>query len=91
MGVKYPVLHRGDLPEFVNQNYAYYPDTSVALSAQCRDVEAAARLLDYGYSQEGHMLYNFGIEGVSYTMEDGYPRYTELITNNPQGYICKMP
>lgn len=85
MGVKYPVLHRGDLPEFVNQNYAYYPDTSVALSAQCRDVEAAARLLDYGYSQEGHMLYNFGIEGVSYTMEDGYPRYTELITNNPQG------
>ena len=44
---------------------------------------AAAKFLDYGYSEEGHMLYNFGIEGVSYEMVDGYPKYTELITNNP--------
>ena len=31
------------------------------------------------------MLYNFGIEGESYNMIDGYPTYTENITNNPEG------
>lgn len=31
------------------------------------------------------MLYNFGIEGESYTMKDGEPVYTEKITNNPDG------
>jgi len=40
-------------------------------------------MLDYGYSPEGHMLFNFGIEGVSYEMKDGYPAYTDLILNNP--------
>ena len=29
------------------------------------------------------MLNNFGIEGESYEMVDGQPKYTELITNNP--------
>lgn len=31
------------------------------------------------------MLANFGIEGVSYTMVDGYPTYTSLIQDNPNG------
>lgn len=31
------------------------------------------------------MLLNFGIEGISYEMADGYPKYTEYITNNPDG------
>lgn len=35
--------------------------------------------------EEGHLLFNFGIEGESYTMEDGIPTYTELITKNPNG------
>ncbi len=29
------------------------------------------------------MLFNFGIEGESYKMENGYPKYTDLIMNNP--------
>ena len=32
------------------------------------------------------MLMNFGIEGESYKMVDGYPEYTELITKNSEGY-----
>lgn len=43
----------------------------------------AARLLDYGYSEAGHMLFNFGIEGTSYKLENGYPKYTDLIMKNP--------
>ena len=28
--------------------------------------------LDYGYTEEGHLLLNFGVEGESYEMIDGY-------------------
>ena len=83
VGTKYPVMKKGDQPEFGQKDFAYYPMTSVAITTKCENKEAAAKFLDYGYSEEGHMLYNFGIEGVSYEMVDGYPKYTELITNNP--------
>ena len=43
----------------------------------------AARLLDYGYSEAGHVLFNFGKEGVSYEMKDGKYTYTDLLLNNP--------
>ena len=36
------------------------------------------------------MLLNFGIEGESYEMIDGYPTYTELITNNPNGWSMQQ-
>ena len=58
----------------------------VAITTSCKDVETAARLLDYAYSEEGHMLFNFGVEGESYTMVDGYPTYTDKILNNPEGW-----
>ena len=43
------------------------------------------RFLDYGYSEKGHMLFNFGKEGESYEMKDGNPVYTDLILHNPDG------
>lgn len=56
-----------------------------AISTSCKNVETALKFLDYGYSEEGYMLYNFGIEGESYEMVDGYPTYTETVTKNPEG------
>lgn len=57
----------------------------VAISTSCKDVETAARLLDWAYGEEGHLYYNFGTEGVSYEMKDGIPTYTDLIMHNPDG------
>ncbi len=37
---------------------------------------------DYAYSEEGHLLYNFGIEGLTYELVNGEPQFTDLITNN---------
>ena len=43
----------------------------------------------FGFTEEGHNLFNFGIEGESYTWEDKdgepYPTYTDLIMKNPDG------
>jgi len=82
---KFPVLNKGDKPMFGTKEFRYVPNNNGFITTACQNVELAARFLDFGYSEKGHMLFNFGIEGESYVMEDGYPRYTELITKNPEG------
>ena len=52
----------------------------------CEDIELAMRVLDYAYSEEGYMYYNFGTEGETYTLdEEGKPVYTDLIMKDPDG------
>ena len=53
------------------------------ITPDCDNVEAAVKFLNYGYTKEGMLLYNFGIEGESYEMVDGVPQYTDVISNNP--------
>jgi putative aldouronate transport system substrate-binding protein len=81
--VPYPVLKKGERPKFGQRSYAYEGTGGVAISSNSKHAEEAAKLLDYGYGPEGHMLFNFGIEGISYSMKEGYPKYTDLILNNP--------
>lgn len=70
--------------------YAYkennFPDVGAAITGSCKNVELAARFLDYGYSEEGHNLFNFGTEGVSYNWEGDTAVYTETITKNEDGW-----
>jgi len=80
----YPTLVKGQKPEFGQMDHLV-PGTVVAISRDCKDVDLAMKLLDYGYSEEGRMFFNFGIEGESYNMIDGYPTYTEEITANAEG------
>jgi len=84
VGAPYPTLKAGDKPEFGHLAYQYSGGTgSVAISATSSNKDLAAEWLDYAYGSKGHMLFNFGIEGQSYTMVDGKPKYTDLIMNNP--------
>ena len=80
----YPVLNKGEKPEF-GQSTLPVSGKFAAISTSCKDIDMAIKYLDYAYSEEGHLLYNFGIEGESYEMIDGYPTYTEFITNNSEG------
>lgn len=84
VGAKYPVLKKGDISEH-GQLDLMVPGRVTAISTSCKDIEKAMKFLDYGYSEEGAMLYNFGIEGKSYNIVDGYPTYTEDITDNKEG------
>lgn len=79
---KYPVLTKGETPKFGQKSFDVgLTSGCAAISAQCDNVELAARFLDFGYSEEGFMLYNFGVEGESYHMEGDFPKYDEKITN----------
>ncbi|WP_169084152.1 extracellular solute-binding protein [Paenibacillus sp. PL91] len=79
----YPVLNKGETPKFGQKHKAYASEGTVAISATAKDPVLAVKMLDYGYSEEGRMFFNFGTEGVSYNLEDGYPKYTDLLLKNP--------
>lgn len=59
------------------------PPQATAITPDCEYPELAAKFLDYGYTDEGHILMNFGIEGESFEFIDDYPTYTDEVTDNP--------
>lgn len=78
-----PALEKGG---YVMGNYSSpFSGIGAAISATAKNPEQIVKWLDYKYGEEGHLLFNFGIEGVSYTMEGDNPKYTDLILNNPNG------
>ena len=79
--VPYPVLNKGDYPEF-GQKSKSTNGYGGSISTQCKNIELAARLLDYGYSEEGQMLFGLGIEGTTYELKDGVPQYLPLVTDS---------
>lgn len=81
-GTKYPVLNKGDRSFCSNFDASVLRQGAAAISVNCRDPKAAAQFLDFGYSREGVLLYNFGVEGESYYLSDGRPKYTDLILNS---------
>ncbi len=78
------VANKGDTAMFAHYDNGL-PGTNTYITTDCKDPAAAAHFLNYGYTQEGHMLYNFGTEGLSYEMVDGIPTYTDLIMKNEEG------
>ena len=89
VGTQYPSPEKGKNPEYGNVSKTTSISAGVAISNNCKNIELAARFLDFGFTEEGHNLFNFGIEGVSYNWvdKDGekYPQYSDLILNNPEG------
>lgn len=79
-----PQVTEGVPAEYAKASALVYAN-GAAITTQCKDVEAAARLLDYLYSEPGDLLFNYGVEGVSYEVVDGKPTYTDEIFNNPDG------
>lgn len=56
------------------------------MSANSKNKEVAMKWLDYVYaSEEGNRFTTFGIEGKSYIMENGEPKYTDFTLKNSEG------
>lgn len=82
--VPYPVTNKGDDRAVYGKTVGAYSDYA-AISATSQNKELAMRYLDYGYTDKGILTYIFGIEGDSYVMENGKPKYTDMVLNNPDG------
>ncbi|MEK8130908.1 extracellular solute-binding protein [Paenibacillus filicis] len=79
----YPVLKKGDTPMFGQEDWMYGASAAAAVSAKSKHPELAVQALDYAYSDEGYLLFNYGTEGKTYTLENGKPVLTDFIKNNP--------
>lgn len=83
-GIKNLVANSGDTPMGgIYKNVII--GKSAVISSGCKNPEELAKFFNYGYTDEGHQLYCFGIEGESYELVDGAPVFTDLIMNNPDG------
>jgi putative aldouronate transport system substrate-binding protein len=73
------------------KSYATWPESALvyfgrgaAISSQNKHVIETVKFLDYGYSKEGGLALSFGRAGLSYTMVDGQPRYTDQVLRHPK-------
>lgn len=76
---------KGERPQFSHRNNRYSGSFSWAVSTTCANTEAALRLCDYVWSEEGQLFCAYGTEGYSYQMIDGKPVLTDLVTHNEFG------
>ena len=85
----YPKLHASDNLRYRLKNFRVTNGwmTAAAITPNCKHIGRLLKVLDYGYSEEGAELYNFGIKGRSYTVneETGEKEFTDLIYNNKYG------
>ena len=84
-------------PKKDENSVAYMPQSdslmklgeAAIITTSCQNPQAAARLLDYCYSEEGQTLLNWGIEGESYEIVDGEKQFTDNIMNPGEGLVPK--
>lgn len=79
-----PVVKEGQQLRYISGNAAFI-GSGAAITTSCKDIATACKVLDYGWSEEGNRLLNWGIEGESYEFVDGWPKLTDQIINNNQG------
>lgn len=80
---QHPSLNKGEPAD-----YGYWPTNVKGVYASvteaCKNQELALQWLDNAYySEEGSMLMNWGVEGVSYELVEGNPQFTDEVINNP--------
>ncbi|NQX64236.1 extracellular solute-binding protein [Paenibacillus qinlingensis] len=82
VGVSFPTLKVGG--KALSKDVPLITGHGAAISTAAKNPKQIAAWLDFGYSKEGSILYNFGVEGESYTLINGKPQYTDLILKNPK-------
>jgi putative aldouronate transport system substrate-binding protein len=84
-GIKSPALKKGGVSNFGNLTRDMRGSGMAAIMTVCADQDLATKWLNFWYTEKGSFMRNFGVEGLTYTMVNGYPTYTDLIMKNPEG------
>ncbi|MDI6618521.1 MAG: extracellular solute-binding protein [Clostridiales bacterium] len=77
VGAPYPVLKKGDKP---TSTYFHWKNGGwpASITTSCKNVEAAAKFLDFGYTKKGWEIYNWGLENRTHKIDDkGMPYYQD--------------
>lgn len=85
LGAVYPVAEVGD-EVLYSQGEPLWTGTGAVITTACQNIPLAMRFLDYGYTDEGIITWNYGKEGVSYYYdENGKRRMMDWILNAEEG------
>lgn len=85
LGVSNPVGKDGKSYSTMSPLVEKASSGAATITKECKYPEAAAKYLDYFYSEKGSALINFGIEGETYTVQDGKKVFTDKIMKDPGG------
>lgn len=84
-GIVSPVKEEGEINHFSSATIIN-KQCNVSVSTDCNNIEAALQYLNYYFTDDGIRLYNYGVEGESYNIQNGEIVYTDLIMNPVEGY-----
>jgi len=83
------VENEGDMAKAAHANYsAWVGKAGSFITTNCTEEQlmAALAILNYGYTEEGMIYWNYGEEGVSFEYDaDGNPQFTDMILNHELG------
>ncbi|HZG87870.1 extracellular solute-binding protein [Paenibacillus sp.] len=82
VGAPFPTAKDGKSYNFHYDARSPFPGFGNAVSSKSKKAVEAVKWMDVAYSEWGHNLMNFGIEGETYNWVDGYPKYTDLVLKN---------
>ena len=88
VGMEMPRTAPGEPTSMIKCSASKLANYYTVVTTGCNEDELimALEFLNYGYTEEGMMYWNFGVEGETYTLdEEGIPQWTELITDDPSG------
>jgi len=85
IGVAPPVLNKGETPIWGHRTNLTMGLYGATITNANKYPELTVKWFDFSFSNEGIMLFNYGIEGTTYTMVNGEPKLTDLIVKNPDG------
>lgn len=90
VGTPYPTLKKGDVPFTGQYDFPVVPARGAAITTSSKNPELAVKWLDYAYGKEGNLVFNFGVEGESYTLENGEPKFAAKVTSDPKYTMVQM-
>jgi putative aldouronate transport system substrate-binding protein len=84
-GTVNPIAPDGKMYDFYVDDVKIVQNSGMAISVQNKYPVETIKMLDYFYGEEGRILMNLGVEGLTYKVVNGEFIYTDLILNNPDG------
>lgn len=81
--VPQPVMKEGDTVHLRQYNFTR-GTSGASISTACKNPELAMAWMNLGSIEEYSLLAYWGVEGDTYTMENGEPQFTDKILNNEE-------
>lgn len=76
--------YKGKSVNFSNAYKRYVQPYGLAVSKDCEDPARLLKWMDYFFTEEGNLLMNWGVEGVSYEVVNGEKKFLDVVMNDPE-------